>query len=192
MTRFLWLRHGPTHQKAITGWRDVPADLSQTALIAQIREGLPAEARMISSDLIRAVATADALNRGQPRLPHDPDLREINFGAWDGLLPAEVSARDPELSRAYWENPGDLCPPEGESWNATSARIERAAQRLHQGGTVIIVAHYGAILTQLQRATGQTATEALGQYIRPLSLTEILWHEDGRRQLLRVDELPAQ
>ncbi|MDX5383564.1 MAG: histidine phosphatase family protein, partial [Rhodobacterales bacterium] len=28
MTRFFWLRHGPTHQKVFTGWRDVPADLS--------------------------------------------------------------------------------------------------------------------------------------------------------------------
>lgn len=192
MTRFLWLRHGPTHQKAITGWRDVPADLSDLALIRQIRAGLPAEARLISSDLIRAVSTADALSLGHQRLPHDPDLREINFGAWDGLLPAEVSARDPDLSRAYWERPGDLCPPEGESWNETSARVERAAQRLHRGGTVIVVAHYGAILTQVQRATGQTAVETLAQYIRPLSLTEIVWHADGSRALLRVDELPAQ
>ena len=33
--RLWWVRHGPTHEKAMTGWRDVPADLSDTAAIAR-------------------------------------------------------------------------------------------------------------------------------------------------------------
>lgn len=191
MTRFFWLRHGPTHQKCFTGWRDVPADLSDTALIARIRAGLPQEALVISSDLIRARATADVLAKGQPRLADDPDLREMHFGNWDGLPFPEVAKRDPDLSRAYWETPGDLQAPNGESWNQTSARVEAAAQRLAgQSAAIIVVAHLGVILTQVARATGKSAYETIGQDIRPLSLTEIHWLPDGRRRLIRVNDLP--
>lgn len=190
MTRFFWLRHGPTHQKALTGWRDVPADLSQTDLIAKIRAELPADARLISSDLLRASTTADALSSGQTRLPADPNLREINFGVWDGLLPAEVEARDPELIRAYWTYPGAVRAPEGECWDDTSARVEAAAQRLATGGNVIVVAHLGTILTQVARAAGETAQQVIRHHLQPLSLTEILWHSDGRREVVRLNHLP--
>ncbi|PHR02026.1 MAG: histidine phosphatase family protein, partial [Sulfitobacter sp.] len=36
MTIWHWVRHGPTHEKAFVGWRDVPADLSDTAQIARL------------------------------------------------------------------------------------------------------------------------------------------------------------
>ena len=56
MTRFHLVRHGPTHEKTFVGWRDVPADLSDHAAIARLHEGLPQDALVVSSDLIRAVA----------------------------------------------------------------------------------------------------------------------------------------
>ena len=36
MTRLWWVRHGPTHAKAMVGWRDLPADLSDTAALARL------------------------------------------------------------------------------------------------------------------------------------------------------------
>lgn len=190
MTRFLWLRHGPTHQTAFTGWRDVPADLSDTAHVARVAALLPADAVVVSSDLIRARATADALAGPRLRLPDDPALREFHFGDWDGLHWSEVAARDPELSRAYWETPGDLAPPGGESWNAADARIEGAVRRLaadHAGGAVVVVAHFGTILTQVARAAGQTPAQALAQRIEPLSITDISIGADGTRKLTAVN-----
>jgi broad specificity phosphatase PhoE len=192
MTRFFWLRHGPTHQRAFTGWRDVPADLSDTALVARVAAQLPPDALVVSSDLIRARATADALAGNRHRLPDMPALREFDFGAWDGLLWDQVAARDPALSRAYWETPGDIAPPGGESWNAASARIEAAVQHLaatHPGRALIVVAHFGAILTQVARALDQPPATALAQRIEPLSLTEIAFTPEGRR-LERVNHLP--
>ena len=193
MTRFFWLRHGPTHQRAFTGWRDVPADLSDTAHIARVAARLPPDALVVSSDLTRARTTADALAGPRPRLPDMPALREFDFGAWDGLLWDQVAARDPDLSRAYWETPGDIAPPGGESWNAASARIETAVQHLaaaYPGRAVIVVAHFGPILTQVARALDQPPATALAQRIDPLSLTEIAFTAQGR-QLLRVNQLPS-
>jgi alpha-ribazole phosphatase len=36
MTRFWLVRHGPTHAKAMVGWSDLPADLSDTAALSRV------------------------------------------------------------------------------------------------------------------------------------------------------------
>lgn len=182
MTRLWWVRHGPTHEKAFTGWRDVPADLSDAGALARLDAFLPRQARLISSDLIRATATADALGTGRARLPHDPDLREIHFGDWDGRHWSDVAATDPDLSRAFWETPGDIAPPGGESWNLAARRVSGAVARLlaaTQGGDLVIVAHFGAILTQVQAARVCTPAEVLAQGIEPLSVTRLDWDGAG-------------
>ncbi|MEN8894726.1 MAG: histidine phosphatase family protein [Yoonia sp.] len=170
----LWLvRHGPTHAKSMIGWTDLPADLSDTAAIGRLRDYLP-EAPVVSSDLIRAVDTASALDPAQ-RLSHDPALREINFGAWDGLSFSDAEARDPDLLRAYWETPGDVAPPDGESWNTVRARVDAAIDGYVALGhsDLIIVAHFGVILTQVQRALGINAYAAFSHKISNFSVTKI-------------------
>lgn len=181
MTRLWWVRHGPTHARAFAGWRDIPADLSDTAALARLHAHLPARALLVSSDLRRATATADALGAGRQRLPHDPGLREFDFGLWDGLGFQEVSDRWPDLSRAYWETPGTVAPPGGESWNAAAARVSAAADRIaadHPDRDIVLVAHFGAILTQFARAASITPVAALAQPIDTLSVT-CLEHAGG-------------
>lgn len=174
MTRFWFVRHGPTHSRAFAGWRDIPADLSDTAAIARLNAHLPADALLISSDLIRASATADALGASRQRLPHSTALRELHFGDWDGMTFNEVSTKWPTLSRMYWEEPGTTAPPNGESWDIGAARMNAAVDALV--GThpdIIIVAHFGTILTQVQRALNISPYEALSYPIDNLSVTHI-------------------
>ena len=176
MTRLWWVRHGPTHEKTFVGWRDVPADLSDQALIDRVADHLPDNALVISSDLIRASTTADAIARGRTRLPDHSGLREFDFGVWDGMGFAEVAKRDPVLSRQFWENPGDLCAPGGESWNMVAARVNAVVDDLvaqHAGQDIILTAHIGVIMTQIQRASGGTAYQAMGHHIDNLSITQI-------------------
>ena len=180
MTTFHWVRHGPTHEKAFVGWRDVPADLSDHARIARLNAHLPEDAVLVASDLIRASATADALAAGRARLPDRDDLREFHFGEWDGKHFSEVAQTHPELSRAYWESPGDVAPPGGESWNTAAARVGAAVDAIaaaHAGRTIIAVAHFGVILTQVQRALGIGGYEAFSHKIDNLSVTEIVFDE---------------
>ena len=160
MTVWHWVRHGPTHQKALCGWRDVAADLTDLAAIARLNAALPGNALVVASDLIRASATADCLSLdcrsvSRQRLPDDPGLREFNFGTWEGLDFTAVSQRDPDLARAYWEDPGDVAPPGGESWNQTAARVSARVAALNAAwpdADIIAVAHVGVILTQVQQA----------------------------------------
>ena len=177
-TRLWWVRHAPTHATTIAGQRDIPADLSDVAALARLAAFLP-RAPVTSSDLLRARATADAIAQDRPRLPPDPGFREFDHGDWDGLHWTAIAAGWPDLSRAVWETPGDVAPPNGESWNRGAARVSAAADRYLHLPDVIIVSHMGAILTQLARATGHPPARTLAQPIAPLSVT-CLCH-DGTR-----------
>ncbi|RVV96735.1 histidine phosphatase family protein [Mesobaculum littorinae] len=175
------------------GWTDLPADLSDTAALDRLAAALPAGAPVISSDLLRARQTAAALARGRPRLPDDPALREMHFGAWEGRTHADVEAENPTLIRRFWETPGPVAPPDGESWDRLAARVDAAADRLaaeaaHRGGDVIVVAHFGPILSQIARARAIPPQEAFAQPVRHLSLTRLRrddrWSEECADQVI--------
>ncbi len=171
MTVFHWVRHGPTHAKGMVGHTDLPADLGDLAALARLSAALPAGAPVISSDLSRAAATADAIAGDRRRLPHDPRLREIHFGAWEMRRAEEVE--DQAALRAFWDDPGARAAPGGESWDVLRARVDAGADALRHLPEVIVVAHFGAILTQVQRARGLGAYAAFGQRIDNLSTSVI-------------------
>ena len=190
MSRVFWVRHGPTHAKAMLGWSDIPADLSNTDQIARVEATLPQEAVVVSSDLIRAVATADAVAPGRVRLPHDPDLREIHFGDWE--MQNVDTIEDQEKLRAFWDQPGLVRAPGGETWDEVTARVDRGIARAmaaHPGVDIIAVAHMGAILTQVQQAERVSAYEAFAQRIDNLSVTELVMESDGWRSV-RINHCP--
>ena len=192
MTQLFLVRHGPTHAKTMVGWSDLPADLSDTAQLSRLSDFLPKDALVISSDLSRAADTATAIQRDRHRLPHQRELREIHFGAWELRSWAEIDAEDPDHIRAYWETPGDVRPPNGESWNEVRARVDAVIDDLitaHYGRNLIIVGHFGMILTQLQRAECLTAEEAFSHRIDNLSVTEITRTQSGW-ETGRINHLP--
>lgn len=191
MTRFWWVRHGPTHAKAMVGWSDLPADLSDQAALSRLSAYLPHDAVIVSSDLKRATSTADALQANRQRLPHVAALRELHFGDWELHSHAEIEATSPDLIRAFWDRPGDVRAPNGESWNDITARIWVATDRLiadFSGRSIIIVAHFGAILAALQRAQGITPDQVFSHRIDNFSVTEMVHAPDGW-QLGRINHI---
>ncbi|NOD64183.1 MULTISPECIES: histidine phosphatase family protein [unclassified Ruegeria] len=192
MTRLHLVRHGPTHAKTMVGWSDLPADLSDTAALRRLHDHLPSEAIVISSDLSRAVDTASAIQGPRLRLPHNPDLREIHFGSWELRGFADIEAEDPELAFAYWDNPGDVRPPKGESWNDVRNRVDTAIDALvaqHTGRDLVIVAHFGVILTQVQRALNLDGQQTFSHRIDNLSVTDIAL-EDNKWSVGKINHLP--
>ncbi|GHA50243.1 phosphoglycerate mutase [Amylibacter ulvae] len=176
MTNIYWVRHGPTHRDGLIGWTDVGADLSDTQALSRLNAHLPSDGIVISSDLQRCVHTADAIGGSRTRLPHRRDLREFHFGDWEEKTFSQVAQSHPDLSYDYWSNPGDIAPPNGESWNQGATRISATVDALiqeHSGQNIIIVAHFGVILTQLQRAANMHAASALGFKIDNLSVTHL-------------------
>lgn len=178
MTTIWWVRHGPTHRTDMVGWTDAPADLSDAEALARLAGYLP-DAPVVSSDLLRAVATADAIQGARTRLPHLPGLRELNFGDWEGRTAQDLYADDPDMIGAYWNDPESVRPPGGESFADLSARVNAAVDGLAAEGELIAVAHFGVILTQLQRARRISVKEVMAQRIENLSVTELRLTPDG-------------
>lgn len=175
-TRFWLVRHGPTHMKRAIGWTDVPADLSDVVKLEALKRALPEEAVVVSSDLLRAVATAEAICGRCQRLDPDPLLREIHLGDWEGRDFDDIARSDPDLARSYWETPGAVAPPGGESWDAFSARVQAQIALLrqaHAGRDIVCVVHFGVILAAIGAARGIAPAAMMGFRIDPLSLTRL-------------------
>ena len=73
----------------------------------------------------------------------------------------EVEAETPDQIRTFWETPGTVSAPNGESWDAVTTRIDRALARLNHLPEVIVVAHFGAIIAAIQR-------HCLGKFVAQL------------------------
>jgi broad specificity phosphatase PhoE len=80
--------------------------------------------RIVSSPALRSRQTASSIATaiGGPPLEVEPGLNEIDYGAWEGLTPAQCLARDP-TRRATWErDPYRTSTPGGESGRDVAAR----------------------------------------------------------------------
>src|SRR5438552_19149317 len=106
-TTTVLLRHGDTRlssEHRFIGLRDLPLSANGTrqaqAAACRLATGAPIDA-MISSPLRRAVATA-AIAAGELGLTAviDDDLRETDFGDWDGFTLGEIQQRWPEAAAA--------------------------------------------------------------------------------------------
>lgn len=103
-------------------------------------------ARLVSSDLARARACADAIGAATI----DPRWRELDFGAWDGRAAAEI---DPAALGRFWDDPDANPPPGGERWSALLARVTTAIADLAPEPT-LIVTHGGPMRAALAALCG--------------------------------------
>ena len=119
MIRVILARHGVTEWNQANryqGHQDVPLSDLGRRQAARLGERLRAEAitAAYSSDLARARETAAIALEGRPvSLMTTPTLREINFGAWEGLGHREIAVSYPEAWSAWTRDPGTMRPPGG-------------------------------------------------------------------------------
>ena len=108
-------------------------------------------AAIVSSDLHRAAAAAAFIGECRA-LPAqiDPRWREVDFGAWDGLAPAQV---DQQALAQFWADPDNHAPPRGERWSDLVARVDAALAQLEPGPT-LVVTHGGAMRAALEVLCG--------------------------------------
>src|SRR6266700_5065815 len=125
-TRLYLVRHGETmanREYRYIGTRDdalsTPGQ-TQAIQLAEALSGLPVVA-VYSSPLQRTYDTALPIAaRHSLEVQRVDDLRECDFGTWEGLTPAEIIARSPENARRLreWEQNTSVAPPGGESFEA--------------------------------------------------------------------------
>jgi broad specificity phosphatase PhoE len=78
--------------------------------------------RVLTSPLFRARETAEILAPEAP-IEADPRLKEMDYGAWEGLTYEQLEERDAALRREWELAPDRLACPGGESGNDVAERV---------------------------------------------------------------------
>ncbi|MEV7443434.1 histidine phosphatase family protein [Streptomyces sp. NPDC056257] len=161
----LW-RHGQTAwnlERRFQGSTDIElteAGVAQARRSARLLASLK-PAAIVASDLRRASATAAELASvtGLP-VAHDAALRETYAGEWQGLTHDEIIEKYGE-QYAAWKRGEPVRRGGGELETEVADRaapvVLAHADRLPQGGTLVVVSHGGTIRTTIGRLLGLNA-----------------------------------
>ena len=162
MTRLLLVRHAAAEGEAGRYWGSTDQPLSaagrEQARRLAVRLAAVPLAAAYASDLRRATETAAlALDGRGVRAEPLCELRELDFGACEGLTYQEATGLYPE-TRDFWSAEDlQLAPPGGECLAALVARVDRflvLVRGRRQEGSVLIVAHAGSLRVLLCRCLG--------------------------------------
>jgi broad specificity phosphatase PhoE len=166
MARWVLVRHGETAwnvEERIQGWTDVPLyDVGRRE--AGLTAARLADFRFVAayaSDMERTQETAriilDAQTSGAPELWTDRALREISFGAYEGLTWSEMRDREPRMADREVVRHLDFTPEGGESFRQLLERTSAFAAALrerHAEDDVLVVAHGGSLRALVVRLLG--------------------------------------
>lgn len=143
------LRHGPTGAAGrYIGATDLPLTQEATSVLAGTAQTLGQNtfARIFCSPLQRCRQTAELLNMSD-KIEIWPDLREVDFGLWEGKTFAEILPDyGAEISQwASWSL--DFTFPGGEKISDFLARIALVRQRIDSmaEGDYLLISHGGLI-----------------------------------------------
>ncbi|SDF07524.1 alpha-ribazole phosphatase [Sporolituus thermophilus] len=158
MTKVILVRHGQTIwnlELKYQGHTDIELTelgIRQAQLVAD-RLASENVAAVFASDLSRAYKTAEfiAAKHGLSVVTV-PELREIRFGAWEGLTYDGINSQWPDIMKKLYTSPDDVVIPGGETFRELKARAEGAIKRIvseHPNQTIVVVSHGGTIRTLL-------------------------------------------
>ena len=120
----------------------------------------------------------------------DPRLREISFGAWEGLTHDQIQTRWPGARSAWFADPVHTAPPEGETLTQVSERIQAALDEIARertGQTVALVAHGGVLRTLICLAVGLDPQVQWRFRIHEASISEVHLY-DGTAALVTLND----
>ncbi|MFT9849084.1 histidine phosphatase family protein [Aneurinibacillus sp. REN35] len=155
MIRLIWIRHGETEEnraRRYLGHYDAP-------LTAFGREQAASAALLLQHETIHSIYTSDLIRCRETAAivarPHDveprvvPELRELDFGAWDRKTYEEIMLTHKTLAERWYNNPHDVAPPNGESLrdlrNRLGVWLDALVGRMKPGETAVLVTHGGPI-----------------------------------------------
>lgn len=158
MTKVILVRHGQTQwnlDMKYQGHCDI--ELTQKgieqAMLAAQRLASEDVSAVYASDLSRALKTAQCIGE-----KHDlpvtaiPELREINFGEWEGLTFESINSKTKDSRSKLFTHPDEIVIPGGETFREVKERAMNAITKLvaqHPDQTIVVVSHGATIRTIL-------------------------------------------
>jgi alpha-ribazole phosphatase/probable phosphoglycerate mutase len=163
----LLVRHAQTDMAGtFCGHSDPPLNNAGRKQVQALLERLTHESfdAVYTSDLLRASQTAAVA----AAFFHVPclaltGLREIDFGAWEGLTWSQVEAQDPAFAARWLSEFPALPAPGGESFATFESRILSAFDEMltqQQHARILVVSHAGVMRTILRARCLVTDEEA--------------------------------
>jgi broad specificity phosphatase PhoE len=167
MNKFVFIRHGETDMAGrFCGHSDPDLNAAGLEHARQAAERIAEEKiqRIYASDLRRAAHTAEIVGaRIGVEVEFRSGLRELGFGAWEGLAWSEIEERFPREAGRWIREFPHRAAPQGEEYADFTARVENAMELLlveAKSATIAVVAHRGAISHALTAFFGYTEADA--------------------------------
>lgn len=194
--KVILIRHSDTGEQyrgRYIGSTDVPLSPAGRRQALQLLTPLRKEAavKSLASPSRRVCETAEAALAGSGIKPEIiPDLREIDFGAWEGKTFAEISSADPEAVSSWAAYLPDFTFPGGEGITAFAARVQEVGRMIaaDPAETVAVFTHGGVIRVLICHYLALESSHYIYFDVKPASLTTLLLHE-GRGVLTRLNDL---
>jgi alpha-ribazole phosphatase len=182
-----------TAEKRYQGYSDTPLNAEGTAQAQRLAVRFTAERlqSVISSDLVRASATAEAIAaRHDLAVVRDPDWRETHFGLFEGLRYKDVIEQYAAHAKAWFDDP-EQPPPGGEKLSETVIRVQRALTALqakYANRRVALVGHGGALRITLCLLLGMLPGEYWRFNVDPASVSQVNLYPGGAI-LIRLNDV---
>jgi len=161
--------------------------------LTEVWRDIPPPAAVWASPMVRTQETATVVSEALGLdVETVEDLREVDFGQWQGLRAWEVRDQFPGMMER-WYGSADLATPDGETPGQVEDRVTRVARRAlaeHPGETVVLVCH--SVVTKVCVSSLIGLPPALWQRVRvpPASLSIVrVWPEVAE---LVVAGLPSE
>ena len=169
MTTLYLIRHAEAEgnlYRRIHGWYDALITENGYRQIQALEDrfrDVPVDA-VWSSDLFRTRTTARAVCLPKGLEVHtDPQLRELNFGDWEGCSWEEIGRRWPEQFAAYSADRKNYAPPNGESYADMLRRARPFVDALRarpSAGAALCVCHSAVMRGLLAEEAGLEVGES--------------------------------
>jgi alpha-ribazole phosphatase len=183
--KLLLVRHGQTDwnlAQRFQGQSNIPLNETGRKQAAALAGRLSAEHfdEIYCSDLQRTTETAKIICKSE--FHSDPRLREVHFGDWEGLTYDEIKSKHPDTLSAWENNIFKNAPPNGETLEQLSARVQSILDELrakHNDQAVLIVAHGGVLQTLICLALNLNPIMYWQFHLSTASLSEVAFYPAG-------------
>ena len=120
--------------------------------------------RILSSDRVRALATAEMVARSHGLVVEPtPALREIDFGAWEGRSLSDLWSEEPLAAKAWTDDIRSTPASFGESVDDLERRVAIfwvSILPLPRSGEIALVGHHGSLAVLRTVITGEPVADA--------------------------------
>jgi len=196
MVRFGLIRHARTKwnlEKKIQGKNNMPLGpegIQDAHLWGEILSREKYDL-ILASPMIRAEQTSRIISHKiNVHVEFDRDLREQDFGAWEGRRIIDIRKQAPGEIEFQESRGWKFCPPGGESRMEVLQRVFRAIKKAAKNFNekhVLIVAHNGVIKALIYKILGRAFTPDETPLLKDYHLHELSW--DGKLQIDKLNSI---